>query len=105
MGFIMVARKVAEFVEAWKGKGDEKQDTQRFWMDLFQKVLGVEYPAKHLLFEKKVKLEDSTRFIDGYIPETKVLIEQKGKHIDLSKPEMQSGGASLTPYNLSLIHI
>ena len=95
----MVTRKVAEFVEAWRGKGDEKQDTQRFWMDLFQKVLGVEYPAKHLMFEKKVKLEDSTRFIDAYIPETKVLIEQKGKQINLSKPELQSGGASLKPYN------
>lgn len=90
---------VSDFVESWIGKGDEKQDTQRFWMDLFQKVLGVEYPAKHLLFEKRVKLEDSTRYIDVYIPETKVLIEQKGSSIDLSKPEIQSGGASLTPYN------
>ncbi len=95
----MAMKKIAEFVEAWKGKGDEKQDTQRFWMELLHMVLGVENPARHLLFEKKVKLEDSTRFIDGYIPETKVLIEQKGKHIDLSKPELQSGGASLTPYN------
>ncbi len=95
----MAMKKIAEFVDAWKGKGDEKQDTQRFWMELLYMVLGVENPARHLLFEKKVKLEDSTRFIDGYIPETKVLIEQKGKHIDLSKPELQSGGASLTPYN------
>ena len=90
---------ISDFVESWIGKGDEKQDTQRFWMDLFQKVLGVEYPAKHLMFEKRVKLEDSTRYIDVYIPETKVLIEQKGSSIDLSKPELQSGGASLTPYN------
>ena len=90
---------ISDFVESWIGKGDEKQDTQRFWMDLFQKVLGVEYPAKHLLFEKRVKLEDSTRYIDVYIPETKVLIEQKGNSIDLSKTELQSGGASLTPYN------
>lgn len=95
----MVKRKVSEFVETWKGKGDEKQDTQRFWMDLFQKVLGIEYPAKHLMFEKKVRLEDSTRYIDAYIPETKVLIEQKGMKINLSKEELQSGGASLTPYN------
>lgn len=95
----MVKRKVSEFVETWKGKGDEKQDTQRFWMDLFQKVLGIEYPTKHLMFEKKVRLEDSTRYIDAYIPETKVLIEQKGMKINLSKEELQSGGASLTPYN------
>ena len=89
----------AEFAARWKNKGDEKQDTQRFWIDLFHSILGVENPTEHLLFEKKVKLEDSTRFIDAYIPETKVLIEQKGMKIDLSKEEHQSGGASLTPYN------
>lgn len=92
-------RTAAEFAARWKNKGDEKQDTQRFWIDLFHSILGVENPTKHLLFEKKVKLEDSTRFIDVYIPETKVLIEQKGMKIDLSKEELQSGGASLTPYN------
>ena len=54
----MTVGKIAEFVEAWKGKGDEKQDTQRFWMELLHMVLGVENPARHLLFEKKVKLED-----------------------------------------------
>ena len=89
----------AEFAARWKNKGDEKQDTQKFWIDLFHSILGVENPTEHLLFEKKVKLEDSTRFIDAYIPETKVLIEQKGMKIDLSKEELQSGGASLTPYN------
>lgn len=28
---------ISDFVESWIGKGDEKQDTQRFWMDLSQK--------------------------------------------------------------------
>ena len=95
----MALKNIADFVESWKGKGDEKQDTQRFWIDLLHTVLDVENPTKHLLFEKKVKLEDSTRYIDAYIPETNVLIEQKSISIDLSKPETQSGGASLTPYN------
>ena len=92
-------RAAAEFAATWIGKGDEKQDTQRFWIDLFQSVFGVKNPTKHLLFEKRVRLEESTRYIDVYIPDTKVLIEQKGMAIDLSKPELQSGGASLTPYN------
>ena len=89
----------AEFAARWIGKGDEKQDTQRFWIDLFQSVFGVDNPTKHLMFEKRVRLEESTRYIDVYIPDTKVLIEQKGMTIDLSKSELQSGGASLTPYN------
>lgn len=88
-----------EFSRRWKGRGDEKQDTQIFWTDLFQSVFGVENAIRHLRFEKRVKLEDSTRYIDVYIPDTKVIVEQKGKHIDLSKAEHQSGGASLTPYN------
>lgn len=89
----------AEFAATWIGKGDEKQDTQKFWIDIFQSVFGVENPTRHLMFEKRVRLEESTRYIDVYIPDTKVLIEQKGMNIDLSKPELQSGGASLTPYN------
>lgn len=88
-----------DFSLRWKGLGDEKQDTQTFWTDLFQSVFGVENAIRHLRFEKRVKLEDSTRYIDVYIPDTKVIIEQKGRNIDLSKPEHQSGGASLTPYN------
>lgn len=87
------------FSRRWRGRGDEKQETQAFWTDLFQSVFGVENAIRHLRFEKRVKLEDSTRYIDVYIPDTKVIVEQKGKHIDLSKAEHQSGGASLTPYN------
>lgn len=98
---MIIDRKQAavEFAARWIGKGDEKQDTQRFWIDLFQSVFGVDNPTKHLMFEKRVRLEESTRYIDVYIPDTKVLIEQKGMTIDLSKSELQSGGASLTPYN------
>lgn len=88
-----------EFSRRWKDRGDERQETQAFWTDLFQSVFGVENAARHLRFEKRVKLEDSTRYIDVYIPDTKVIVEQKGRHIDLSRAEHQSGGASLTPYN------
>ena len=41
----MAMMNISDFVESWIGKGDEKQDTQRFWMDLFQKV-NLEAPAK-----------------------------------------------------------
>ena len=39
-----------------------------------------------------------TSFIDGYIPATRVLIEQKGADIDLDKGQKQSDGAMLTPF-------
>ena len=30
-----------QFAEDWLGRGDEKQDTQAFWLSLLQKVYGV----------------------------------------------------------------
>ena len=31
-----------QFVKDWTGHGDEKQETQRFWIALLQNVFGVE---------------------------------------------------------------
>lgn len=87
----------ATFAAFWAGRGDEKQETSRFWIDLLQNVLGIDNPAKYIEFEKRVKLSH-TSFIDAYIPDTKVLIEQKGAKIDLHKKYAQSDGEELTPY-------
>ena len=86
-----------DFFEYWQDKGDEKQETQRYWIELLQEVLGVENPSRYIEFEKTVKIKH-TNFIDGYISSTKVLIEQKGAKVDLSKPQEQSDGAMLTSY-------
>ena len=86
-----------EFAEYWQDKGDEKQETQRYWIGLLQEVLGIENPSRYIEFEKRVKLTH-TSFIDAYISSTKVLIEQKGAKVDLTRPQEQSDGAMLTPY-------
>ena len=86
-----------QFVKDWMGHGDEKQETQRFWIDLLQNVFGVEQATKAIEFEVRVKL-DHTSFIDGYIKDTHVLIEQKGMDIDLKKGYKQSDGSMLTPF-------
>lgn len=86
-----------KFVEYWKDKGDEKSETQRFWLSLLNEVYGVENPSQFIEFEKRVKIENKS-FIDGYIPSTKVLIEQKSSSINLDKAEKQSDGTELTPY-------
>jgi len=85
------------FVAEWQGRGDEKQETSLFWISLLQKVYGVEEPDKCIAFEVPVKL-NHTSFIDGYIESTRVLIEQKGRDIDLSRGYKQSDGAMLTPF-------
>ena len=85
------------FVKEWAGKGDEKQETQRFWIQLLREVLGVEQPESYIAFELPVKLSH-TSFIDAYIEETRVLIEQKGQDINLKKGYKQSDGSTLTPF-------
>jgi len=88
------------FVETWLGRGDEKQDAQNFWRQLLQTVYGVESPESDVLFEYPIKkdVKSSTIFIDAYIKDTAVLIEQKGKDINLRKHYEQSDGSKLTPY-------
>ena len=86
-----------QFAQDWAGRGDEKQDTQLFWVALLQKVYGVEEPDKYIQFELPVKLSH-TSFIDGYIETTRVLIEQKGLDIDLKKGYKQSDGSLLSPF-------
>lgn len=86
-----------EFIKYWTGRGDEKQETQRFWIDLLRNVYGVAEPEKIIEFEYPVKL-DHVSFIDGYIQKTRVLIEQKGADIDLRHGYKQSDGSMLTPY-------
>lgn len=86
-----------EFVAFWKDKGDEKQETSRFWIGLLDSVLGIKNASNYIEFEKPVKLKH-TSFIDGYISSTKVLIEQKGSKIDLAKAYPQSDGANLTAF-------
>ena len=88
---------VRTFIADWAGHGDEKQDTSRFWTGLLRNVFGIEEPEKFIEFELPVKLAH-TSFIDGYIPQTRVLIEQKSRGISFKKGLKQSDGQLLTPY-------
>lgn len=90
-----------QFVRDWSGRGYEKGETSRFWIALLQNVFGILDATKFIEFELPVKTilkEKGSDFIDGYIPSTKVLIEQKGSKIDLGAKYRQSDGSELTPY-------
>ena len=86
-----------EFAEFWKDKGYEKGESQLFWLSLLRNVLGVEKPEEFIEFEEKVKI-DNSRFIDGHIHATHVIIEQKSIDKDLRKGVKQSDGSFLTPF-------
>ena len=86
-----------EFAAQWAGKGYEKGQSQPFWLSLLRDVYGVEHPETFITFEDQVAL-DHTSFIDGFIPATHVLIEQKSLGKDLNKPIRQSDGTLLSPF-------
>lgn len=90
-------RNAKQFIQNWQNRGHEKQDSQSFWLQLLRDVLGVEEPEQFIKFEKKVQLSHES-FIDGYIDQTHVMIEQKGSNKDLDKPIRQSSGELLTPF-------
>lgn len=81
------------FASRWANKGNENQDTQRFWIDFYQNVLGVEDAVSRLEFEKPVSTDASTHdgYIDVFIPSAKTLVEQKSLGIDLAKEETRQG--------------
>ena len=86
-----------EFADRWKGKGYEKGESQKFWTTLLTEVFGIEHVDSFLLFEQQVKLEH-TSFIDGFIPSTKVMIEQKSLGKNLAEGIKQSDGSVLNPF-------
>ena len=87
----------AAFAERWKGRGYEKGDSQVFWTELLTEVFGIENPSTFIRYEEQVKV-DKTNFIDGHIPSTRVLIEQKSIDKDLRKGIVQSDGSLLNPF-------
>lgn len=95
-------KRAKQFAARWQGRGYEKGETQKFWIDLLTSVLGVENCTDFIFFEEQVKekIENKTitNFIDAYIPETRVMIEQKSSHKDLLEPIKQSDGILLTPF-------
>lgn len=87
-----------QFVNRWMGKGKEDEDGRSYWIDLLSNVLGMDNVIERLNFEKKVIVEGNTKRIDGYIPETHVIIEQKSLGKVLDQKIHNSGDIDLTPY-------
>jgi len=95
--FMNNEKAIQQFQVDWQNRGYEKGESQQFWLDLLANVFGIQDLAHFIQFENQVHL-DHTSFIDGYIPSTKVLIEQKGREKDLNKPIQQSDGSYLTAF-------
>ena len=71
----------------------EKKYDQVFWDELTSILFGTKIEIKR---QHEVSTEKSTKWMDLYLPDTKVIIEQKSSNIDLDKP--QQGHEGKTPY-------
>ena len=88
---------VKDFVKQWSNVVGERANAQKFWLTLIRDVLGVDKPENFIQFEVPVQLAHKS-FIDGYFPDTKVIVEQKSYGVDLEREITQSDGSKLTPY-------
>lgn len=92
-------KELLEFVSRWRGRGYEKGDTQQFWLQLLR-TIGYS-KVDDVLFEFHVS---SGGFIDVWIPDAGVLIEQKALGIDLDKEELRQGKQK-TPLTQALDYV
>ena len=92
------AEKFVAFWQKYKEGQNEIQITQKFWLNLLRTVYGVENVEEFIDFEAKVRVDGKFKRIDGLIPSTKVLIEQKKRGLSLDQKIEQSDYVELTPY-------
>ena len=85
------------FVEQWQKVDGERANCQKFWLTFIRDVFNIDKPENFIQFEVPVKLKHK-KFIDGYFPDTKVIVEQKNFGVDLEKEITQSDGSKLTPF-------
>ena len=85
------------FVDFWSAqRGSEKGEDQTFWNSLLSEVLGIADIKGFIKYQKPVHYKGTTKFLDAWIPSTKVLIEHKTRGVDLDQP--QAGHDGQTPF-------
>lgn len=87
-----------KFVEYWTfhRPGSEKSGCQQYWNMLLRELLGQTELESVIRYEVPVQLKGSTKYLDAWIPSTRVLIEQKSRGVKLDAP--QPGHDNMTPF-------
>lgn len=86
-----------KFREYWTlANESEVGGYQKFWISILGDVLGVENAMDRISFQAPVPMKGTTKYLDAWIPETRVLIEHKSRGIKLDAP--QSGHGGKTPF-------
>ena len=88
-----------DFAERWRGKGYEKGETQQFWLQVLRAIGYTR--VDDVLFEHHLP---GGGFIDVWLRDADVLIEQKSFGVDLDKPEPRQGRLK-TPLEQALDYV
>ena len=81
-----------KFANTWKNKaGYEKGESQPFWCNLLRDVFDIQDFVNFIEFEDNVGI-DKNAYMDGYIPSTKILIEQHAEEDLLTHDGMEDIG-------------
>ncbi|MBT1162577.1 DNA methyltransferase [Bifidobacterium sp. SO1] len=98
MSTATINKDVQEFIDKWRGHGAEKQETQKFWLDLLQDVLHRDHVTDEVEFEHPTA---GGGYVDVLFPDARFLIEQKSIGVDLDEPEIRQG-IPVTPVEQAL---
>ena len=90
---------IKAFIERWKNaEGDEQRESQKFWIELCQDVLGMKNPTHVLDFERRVR----GRRIDVFCEDMGILIEQKSRVVPLDDVRHTAKYGDETAYDQAL---
>ncbi len=100
-------QEIQKFIKSWSQGAHEVADKVTFWNTILR-FLGVPQEKidnrSFIDYEKTIKLKKNEHFdgsMDGYIPSTHVIIEQKSSGVDLTKKENRPNGGNtekITPF-------
>lgn len=100
-------QEIQNFIKSWSQGAHEVADKVTFWNTILR-FLGVPQEKidnrSFIDYEKTIKLKKNEHFdgsMDGYIPSTHVIIEQKSSGVDLTKKENRPNGGNtekITPF-------
>ena len=90
---------VQAFAQRWQGRGYEKGESVKFWIEL-QQAIGYQH-VHTTLYEHHL---DSGGFADVWLRDGNTIVEQKSLGVDLDKPELRQG-AMKTPLDQALDYV
>lgn len=53
-----------QFFNKWNGHGKEDEDDRSYWIDILERIMGVDNVTDHIEFQKKVIVDGNTKKID-----------------------------------------